>query len=123
MFSFVLLLCNFRHQEKQAVQSAHHEQLYNLLSDEKDRISHENASLRAELQDQARCFADEKMQYIEEFNAEQRSSEMDSDTRVAEQIQIISTVKAELAAKVRLMQVLTQRNFCKAGLFLSLSTC
>jgi hypothetical protein len=95
----------FVNQEKLSVQAAHHEQLYNLLSEEKDRISQDNASLRTELQDQARRFTEEKVLYIEEFNAEQRSSEVDADARVAEQLQVLSAVKAELAAKVRQMQV------------------
>jgi hypothetical protein len=107
-----------------SVQAVHHEQLYNLLSEEKDRISHDNFTVRAELQEQATRFADEKIQYVEEFNTEQRNSEMEGDTRVAEQIRLISTVKAEMAAKVRLMQVLAAYlPFCKLNnICLSLSS-
>ena len=88
-----------------SVQTDHHEQLYALLSEEKDRLSQDLASLRSELQEQAHTFANEKAQYIEEFNTVQRESEIEGDVRVAEQIKVISTIKAEMAAKVRLMQV------------------
>lgn len=88
-----------------SVQAAHHEQLYKLLSEEKDRLNQDHLSLRAEFQEQAQKFATEKMQYIEEFNSEQRKSEMEADERVAEQIKVVSTIRAEMAAKVRLVQV------------------
>ena len=88
-----------------SVQSAHHEQLYNLLSEEKDRISQENMTLRGELQVQAKKYAEEKAQLLEECSAEQRKCEAESDARVAEQIKVVSTLKAEMAAKVRIVQV------------------
>ena len=102
---FPAVLSHSLHQEKMSVQTDHHEQLYALLSEEKDRLSQDLASLRSELQEQAHTFANEKAQYIEEFNTVQRESEIEGDVRVAEQIKVISTIKAEMAAKVRLMQV------------------
>jgi hypothetical protein len=101
----VVFSCLINLQEKMAVQAAHHEQLYNILSEEKNRLHQDNLSLRTELQEQAKRFAQEKVEYIEECNAELRRSEQEADARVAEQIKAISAVKAEAAAKVRLAQV------------------